>query len=72
MGSSAIHPALLGGYGLVAAGIDTVADRFGTHDRADQSKVRVVGRATDAEEAIRHLFRRTIPATALVLVDLND
>jgi len=67
-----LHPEILAGYGLVAAEIRTVADTFGVHDRADQSKVRVVRRTQDPADVISYLQVRTWPTTRLALIALDS
>jgi hypothetical protein len=72
MRASEIHPLVLHGYGLVEASFDTTVARFGTHARADQSRMSVARTTTDVTVAIDHLSRLTVPETRLILVDLGS
>ena len=67
-----IHPSVLSGYGLIEASFDRVLQPFGTHSRADQSQMRIVGTSASPAQALDYLSVRTFPATRLVLVDLGD
>lgn len=66
-----IHPSVLSGYGLIEAPFDLALHRFGTHRRADQSQMSIVGTSANPAQALDYLSVRTFPATRLVLVDLG-